>query len=82
MANRKLKLAIEADYPIEKGVPQPGRRTNNRYPLREMDVGDSFFISASEQPRVVNATSYFGSRNNRKYSCRLHGDGYRVWRVE
>lgn len=33
-----------AEYEIERGVPVPDKGSKSKYPLREMEIGDSFFV--------------------------------------
>ena len=79
MAIPVLKQTTE--FRIEKGVPLPSVRA--KYPLGEMDVGDSFHIDAAERARLVSAASFFGTRKGKKFSVRkeVNGSGYRCWRT-
>jgi len=79
MAVPVLKQTTE--YRIEKGVALPTGNGRKRYPFGEMEVGDSFGFKVDELMRVRAASSYFGTRNGRKYSARKDGSGYRCWRV-
>jgi hypothetical protein len=66
---------------IESGVEMP-ERNNQRYPLGEMEPGDSFFLPDTEQrTRIQSAVSWHGKRNGRKYSIRTVDGGFRVWRL-
>jgi hypothetical protein len=76
---------MEERYKIEHGVAMP--KSHGRclkYPLDEMEVGDSFAIPGSDVSKVRNAAKMFGVRNNRKYSVRcvdpIKGE-YRCWRI-
>lgn len=71
--------------PIEKGVPLPEPNTTARntrkYPIREMEVGDSF--RADVKANTLRSVVYAASRGmKRKYRYAPDGDGTRVWRVE
>lgn len=70
-------------FQIEKGVPRPAKRQRTVYPFREMEIGDSFFVSGenSERSRLINAASWFGTRNGVKLSVRKVDGGARVWRI-
>jgi len=61
---------------IEKGVPIPTRRSNSRYPWREMQIGDSFVVASSAQA-VHSSASYA----HIKITTRAVDGGIRVWRV-
>jgi hypothetical protein len=76
---------------IEKGVALPqrdGRGVRMTYPLRKMDVGDSFFIACEPdeqkktQARVCNAACGVGLRIGAKFTTRQVEGGVRLWRVE
>jgi hypothetical protein len=72
------------EYKIESGVKIPARHHRTKYPLRDMAVGDSFAIDASEIGTLRSAVSYFGLRNNRKYSIRCTDPikrEFRCWRI-
>ena len=63
---------------IEKGVPVPRGRI--KYPLKEMEIGDSFFV---ENVRVAPMGVYNAARRyDMKITSRQEGNGYRVWRLE
>ena len=73
-------------YKIEPSIPYPGRpgRKASRYPWRDMEIGDSFFVSDEEttQRRIGSAPAYFSIRNPEyKFSVRKVEGGYRVWRI-
>lgn len=72
---------------IESGVPVPASYKNGRppsYPFREMEVGQSIYIPATEVfPRYAAKRAYAaGRRAGFKFVCRRDDDGVRVWRVE
>jgi hypothetical protein len=75
-------------YEIEKGIPVPEpvqRGPWPKYPLRIMQIGDSFFVKSSNEKllaSVINSAREFGSRNKKKFATRLMDGGIRVWRVE
>lgn len=71
-------------YKIEKGVPIPTCAVNKKYPLRELEIGDSFFVPDVTQVKITGA---FNSHAPKKFSCRTLKDdkgnikGVRVWRI-
>jgi len=72
-------IKIEKDVPIHGGG-NAGNRNPEKYPFREMEVGDSFFIA--ENPKAVQSSAYVaGKRLGRRFITRREGDGVRVWRV-
>lgn len=84
----------QAVYAIEKGVSVPPRmptKRGSKYPFKDMDVGDSFFVPNPEGSedianRLRNAAHRFGTRYGYKFSIRnlIEGEdqvqGVRVWR--
>ena len=76
---------------IEPGVPMRGYTTRPpkyRFPLAEMEVGDSFFVSYGDMDAKSflqtsrSLISRFGKAYARKYATRRLDDGFRVWRIE
>jgi hypothetical protein len=70
-------------FEIEKGVPVPSGAVSNRYPFREMEVGDSFFVpsGATQAGNVRAAAAMAGRRHGAKFKVCQKADGVRVWRV-
>lgn len=70
---------------IEKGVPLPVGR--GKYPWREMDVGDSFFVPDVTGVKLSAAASAYTIRCRStgkpvpKFSVRNVDGGVRVWRT-
>lgn len=78
-------------FTIEKGIPPPEDKpkTRNKYPFKEMEIGDSFFVQTSddEDERTVRnkiGTAARGAkwRTGMKFVTRAVEGGVRVWRVE
>ena len=79
-------------YKVESGVPIPMPKPKakaRKYPLREMLIGDSFFVPASTLKSPSSAYASLGSHARQagiKVSIRRLTedgvDGFRVWRVE
>jgi len=76
-------------YKIEKNVPIPD--SQKRYPLAEMEIGDSFLVPIVDNKymatrnRLNPAFSKFKKSDSpRKYLTKRTDDGndIRVWRVE
>lgn len=76
---------MSTNFKIEHGVEIPaGGNKRNTYPLAEMQVGDSFAFDKLNLLNLRSAASYFGARNNRKYSIRCVDPvkrEYRCWRI-
>lgn len=78
-------------YKIDKNVPVPAelRGRKAKYPFKEMEVGDSFFIpktetarttlyNASATPRLVKLGFKFTMQTKTENGV----EGFRVWRVK
>lgn len=76
-----LKVAAITEFKIEKNAVPQTPESRRRYPFGDMEVGDSFWFSAAIYQQATPAASYYGKRNNKKFSVRKDGDGYRCWRV-
>ena len=72
------------NYKIEKNIEAPPVKSGRYsiYPLRKMDIGDSFFTNDVPVEKLRAAATYFGFRNKRKYMVRKVDGGVRCWRVE
>lgn len=64
---------------IDKNVPIPANR--NKYPFRDMDVGDSFLIEG-DLAKTRGAATNWGKANNKKFSIQNTEEGYRCWRIK
>ena len=82
MAN--LKLASVNEVKIEKGVALPAveARRKPAWPLRLMEVGDSFFIKDTKVKTISRTCGQHGKRLGRKFASRTVDGGVRVWRTE
>lgn len=80
---------------IDKGIPIPEKHTGRpaTYPLKEMEIGDSFLIpfpdNSKKARRYVRNQAYYVSRgpHARKFGLFTYrldpdGTGARVWRVK
>ena len=69
---------------IDKDIPMPGRNPNcgkSKYPMKDMDIGDSFLIPENG-PYFAASMHSLANRHGIKVSCRVTGEGLRVWRVK
>lgn len=72
----------KTEIKIEKGIPVPkDLRTVKKYPVAELEVGDSFFVPNMTSASLGGTTSYYARKHNRKFTIRNEGTGCRVWRV-
>ena len=69
---------------IERGIPIPdsqsGARTP-RWPLWDMEIGDSFQFDPADRPRVACSANYYRKRYNKKFSIRVTQGVGRCWRI-
>ena len=84
-AAAKVAAVSPADYQIEHGIPLASSKfqRKRKYPLKEMQPGDSFLIPDAELQRNVrqsvrNVADYYGF----KVASRKTEDGVRFWRVQ
>jgi hypothetical protein len=78
-------------YKIESNVPVPpprrGRPRKHKYPLAELQPGDSFFVPApaDELNKMQNRLATIGRQHvNKKFVTRITRDaptGVRIWRT-
>jgi hypothetical protein len=69
-------------YRIEQGIPIPPKKSRSRrYPLLDMERGDSFYIPGR---RSVGGSLKFvqEAHKNLKFTTRFDGKGVRVWRIK
>ncbi len=70
---------------IDKGVPLPepmfGGRTS-KYPWRQMEVGDSFFVLGGARNNLNLAASANKHHAPKRFAARSVEGGVRVWRIE
>jgi hypothetical protein len=74
-------------YKIEAGVAVPakafgGRSQEAKYPWRDLQVGQSFFVPDAKMSTMSSNAHYRGVKLGVKFTCRKIGDGVRVWRIE
>lgn len=72
---------------IEKGIPVPEKQKGRKYPLPEMEVGDSIFIKGytrSKHQGIYNVCRCFSKNHNpsTKFVIRKWWDGIRIWRIK
>lgn len=69
-------------FKIEKGIPAPAHKRAHKYPLADMEVGDSFLIpDAKTSAEISSSISYRKNRYGEQYVCRVVDGGLRVWRT-
>lgn len=64
---------------LEKGVPLPVAR--QKYPYKEMEVGDSFFVNGGGIQNVCNQNYRMGKKLGMSFIARKENGGVRVWRT-
>ena len=76
---------MTSDYVIEKNVPlvqKNGAGRKPKYPLRQMEVGDSFVVPGGNVKSMRSAMRFAELRHGRKFKAQQQEGGVRVWRVE
>jgi hypothetical protein len=71
-------------FVIEKGIPLPegaAGRPGDKYPFKNMEVGDSFAFPKEVRAAVARSAHYYGKAQNKKFSTRAVDDTARCWRV-
>lgn len=72
-------------YDIERNIEMPprngGQGARPKFPFREMDIGDSFFVEGRTARTFSPAIQAAQKRGRGKFSCRAVEGGIRVWRV-
>ena len=83
-------MASDSEFKIEKGIPAPlsaEMAIRRRYPLAEMQSGDSFLVPLNGESREVvrqrltQACAYANRKWGFKLCTRKTDDGIRVWRI-
>ena len=64
---------------LDKDVPLPEAR--KRYPYKEMEVGDSFFVEGGGIQNICNQNYRTGKKLGKSFIARKEDNGVRVWRV-
>lgn len=64
---------------LDKDVPLPEAR--KRYPYKEMEVGDSFFVEGGGIQNICNQNYRTGKKLGRSFIARKEEGGVRVWRT-
>ena len=70
-------------FTIAKNVPLPDAN-RAKYPFREMEVGDSFYVPGKRKYLSATAAAVGFAKVNAwcKFASRKEGDGGRIWRVK
>ena len=67
---------------IEKNVPLPTTRVKRwKYPLAEMEIGDSFFLPNKKTQDVSSAIGRRAKLLGREFTSRAENNGVRIWRT-
>ena len=68
---------------IDKNVPMPRPDASPvaKYPWRDMEVGDSFFVAGKTMKQFAGIPGSASRKYGKKFSARSVEGGVRVWRV-
>lgn len=76
-------------FVIEKHIPIPARKwtgagRNSKYPFRQMETGDSFYVLGDEHVKVAvkSAATHHARKHGGRFTARADEHGVRIWRVE
>lgn len=69
-------------FHVDKGLPIPHAATRQRYPWKEMDIGDSFFVADGNQKSIACAAYQATARLGWRFITRTVDGGIRVWRTQ
>lgn len=75
-----MNFKIETDVPI----PQSAHGRPPKYPFRELEIGESFFVQNTEDHQVRTIRfliSYYKKKHGLKFKTMRENNGLRVWRV-
>lgn len=64
---------------LDKDIPVPEPR--KRYPYKEMEVGDSFFVEGGGIQNICNQNYRTGKKLGKSFIARKEDNGVRVWRT-
>lgn len=79
-----MGLLHNVDMQLDKNIPLPNDGTHReRYPFPDMVVGDSFLVLDASWIKNLRSAAYMYSRRHpgTRFTCRRHGEGWRLWRV-
>ena len=85
---RDDQISKPSGFSIEKGVPIPESRGGGRgkYPFREMEIGDSFFVAGKSTAKFSAHVHHHRKRHGLKFTTRTVTEdgvkGVRIWRTE
>jgi len=71
-------------FTIEKNIPLPARARSEHYPLKDMEVGDSFLVPSNDKAKTaasVRSCSQRHRASGANFSVRMVAEGVRVWRT-
>jgi len=73
-------------FEIEKNIPLVGRSASRKYPLAQLEIGDSFVIPCTTDKDLRSARQVASCANQRyedkKFASRTVDGGIRVWRIK
>jgi hypothetical protein len=73
-------------FEIEKDIPLVGRNKSRKFPLGQMEIGDSFVIPCEADEDIHRARQVASCANQRykdkKFASRTVDGGIRVWRIK
>lgn len=77
-------MNAHGEFKIEDGIPIPQSGTINRYPWKQLAVGQSFFVPNGTRTAIgacIAGANKSKHNNGAKFSLRSVEGGVRVWRI-
>ena len=68
---------------IDTGIPVPATGTHRalKYPIRDLEVGQSFAVDVGDETSVRQMAHRIGKESGRRFSVRNYQGAFRCWRV-
>ena len=66
---------------IEKNVPIPPNRSARKYPIYDLEIGDSFFVEGRTGPSMSYFIAQAKKKTGHSFTTRICEGGVRVWRT-
>lgn len=80
-----MKAKTEFEVKVDKGIPLPNHRCKpSRYPIIQLEPGDSFFVKDLTTSGIWNEISRVKTQfsDKRSFAVRAVDGGVRVWRTK
>jgi len=72
-----MTIQIDKDIPI----PCDGRNGKSKYPFKDMEIGDSFYVEGKTAQQFANVKNYWAKKLKKEFTSKSEGHGCRTWRL-